>query len=76
MVIPIHRSSQGRRPRQQSPRATGSSQVLPQLEGAVHTAEQHWNEVGAPEAARLQRDITGTDRELTKLSRAAMNERL
>jgi conjugative relaxase-like TrwC/TraI family protein len=53
-----------------------AAKSLPQIEDAVHAAQQHWNEVGEPEAADLQRDITATERELTKLSRAAMSERL
>jgi conjugative relaxase-like TrwC/TraI family protein len=63
------------------PRATRrrrrvAARSLVQLERILHAAEQRWSEVGAPDAARLQRSIVNTDRSLARLRREAMNERL
>jgi conjugative relaxase-like TrwC/TraI family protein len=53
-----------------------AANAIRRLEEAVESAGHYWDQVGEPEARRLQDQITSTDQELSKLSRAAMNEQL
>jgi len=49
--------------------------ALPQLEIDVEKAQQVWNRIGAPEARRIETDITATSRDLTELAREDLSAR-
>jgi hypothetical protein len=53
-----------------------AANAIPRLKAAVETALHGWDQLGEPEARHLQDQIASTDQELSKLSRAVMNERL
>lgn len=52
-----------------------AAKALPQLEIDVEEAHQVWNQVGAPEARLLERDIEATTRNLADIAREDISAR-